>query len=276
MGGGGGMMEFNGKWIKRINWTAAALVGVVAIFAFVLSYSSLQHMAESNGVGKVLSHAWPLLLDFAMIVFSLAILRANLRQESNLYPWFLTITFAGLATVANVLDATTLGIPPVAIKATVKALAPITLVLAFELLMGMLRAEVKRKEETVAAQTLQEQVVALQGEIEGLATERDRLARQIEAKSAIMDAKPSTIGRARAIASANAQERKAQNIAALLAYYAKEPQSTLTAAADEIGVSRQTVANYLDELEEDGTIHRNGSGVQVLSLGGKQETEQLT
>lgn len=261
-------MEFNGKWIKRINWTAAALVAFVAIFAFVLSYSSLQHMAATNGVGPKLSKVWPLLLDFAMIVFSLAILRANLRQEGNLYPWFLTVVFASLATVANIIDATTLGIPPVVIKATVKALAPITLVLAFELLMGMLRAEVKRKEETVAAQTLQEQVADLHQELTDLADERDRLTRQIEAKSTVLAANGAPIAEARAIASAKAQDKKAQNMTALLTYYTKDPQSTLTAAANAIGVSRQTVANYLDELEHDGAIHRNGSGVQVLSLGG--------
>lgn len=120
---------------------AGALVAALALLAFALSYASLRHMAESNGVGSVLSWVWPLLLDFAMIVFSLAILRANLRGEPTWYPWVLTIIYASLATVANVLDVVSLGLPPVAIAAGVKAIAPITLVLAFELLMQMVRAE---------------------------------------------------------------------------------------------------------------------------------------
>jgi len=266
-------MEFNGKWIKRINWTAAVLVAFVAIFAFVLSYSSLQHMAETNGVGPKLSKVWPLLLDFAMIVFSLAILRASLRQERTFYPWLLTIIFASLATIANVLDATTLNISPVAIKATVKALAPVTLVLAFELLMGMLRAEVRRNEKTVAAQTLQEQVANLQQELADLTDQRERLARQIEAKSTVLASNSAPIAAARAVASAKAQDKKAQNMTALLAYYAKDPQSTLTAAASAVGISRQTVSNYLNELERDGAIHRNGDGVQVLSLAANGPSE---
>ncbi len=79
-----------------------------------------------------------------MIVFSLAILRANLRGESALYPWLLTGIFATLATLANILDVTSLGIPSLIVSASVKALAPIALVLSFELLMTMIKAEVKR------------------------------------------------------------------------------------------------------------------------------------
>lgn len=252
--------SLNGKWISGINWTAAVLVAFVAIFAFILSYSSLRHLADNNGVGRLLSYAWPLLLDFAMVVFSLAILRAYLRQEKPVYPWILTIAFASLATLANILDASTLDIDPKIIRAGVKALAPITLVLAFELLMGMLRAEVKRKEEVVTIKELAANANELTEEIAGLTGKRDRLQRQI---GTLEDAKS---GAKTTPISANTQDKKAQNVRALLAHYAKNPQSSYTQAANEIGVSRQTVANYLDELEGDGAIHRNGQGVQVLSL----------
>jgi hypothetical protein len=47
----------------------------------------LQHLAAQHGLPGWLSYLWPLLLDFAMLVFSLAILRANLRQERAIYPW---------------------------------------------------------------------------------------------------------------------------------------------------------------------------------------------
>jgi hypothetical protein len=130
--------------VRVISWLTAGLVAILALFAFILSYSSLQHLAAQHGLPGWLSYLWPLLLDFAMLVFSLAILRANLRQERAIYPWTLTIAFAGLATLANILDVTNLGLPPVLVAASVKALAPIALVLAFELLMTMLRAEVKR------------------------------------------------------------------------------------------------------------------------------------
>lgn len=256
--------ETNGKTINNV---ATGLVIIVAGFAFILSYSSLRHMAANNGFGgknELLSYLWPLLLDFAMIVFSLAILRANLRGESNVYPWVLTIAFATLATFANVLDATTLEIDPQFIRAGVKALAPITLVLAFELLMTMLKAEEARKFKIISIGDLETQNSELTEKNAQLAASRDRLQRQI---GTLEDAKS---GAKTQPMPANTQDKKAQNIAALLAYYAKQPQSTYTQAANEIGVSRQTVANYLDELEEGGAIHRNGQGVQVLSLDSKE------
>jgi hypothetical protein len=261
------MERTNGQWITTINRAAAALVVLLALFAFILSYSSLQHLALTNGVHGWLSYLWPLLLDFAMIVFSLAILRANLRDEGANYPWFLAIAFASLATVANVLDATTLGIPPIAIKATVKALAPIALVLAFELLMKMLRIEVQRKEEVVAIDRLTEQRQELEEENKALTEEADNLKRKVTAKRvelAEIGAPTQSIRKAQLAATANAQDRKVQNMEALLAHYAANPQSSYTQAAEAIGVSRQTIANYLNELEEDGAIHRNGDGVKVL------------
>jgi hypothetical protein len=130
--------------IRLISYLAGGLVSILATLAFILSYSSLQHLAAANGMGQWLSYLWPLLLDFAMVVYSLAILRANLRSEPALYPWLLTVAFASMATVANVLDVATLGIPPVVIAAAVKALAPVALVLAFELLMQMVKAELRR------------------------------------------------------------------------------------------------------------------------------------
>jgi DNA-binding NarL/FixJ family response regulator len=147
--------------IQLISTITAALVGIVALFAFVLSYSSLQHMAASNGVNGWLSFLWPLLLDFSMVVFSLAILRANLRQEAALYAWLLTVTFASLATIANVLDVTSLGISPVIVSSGVKAIAPIALVLSFELLMSMVKAEVKRAGVTIGIRELSGQLTEL-------------------------------------------------------------------------------------------------------------------
>jgi hypothetical protein len=156
--------------IPLIATVAALLVGTLALLAFILSYSSLQHLAATNGFGPLLSYLWPLLLDFAMIVFSLAILRANLRREAAWYPWTLTTIFAGLATLGNVLDVTGLGLPPILIAAGVKALAPVALVLAFELLMQMVKAELKR--------------AAVVDSAADLTTRRDSLSADLERRQA--------------------------------------------------------------------------------------------
>lgn len=173
--------------VKLISAIAAALVFLLAVLAFVLSYSSLQHMAQTNGIAGRLSYLWPLLLDFAMIVFSLAILRANLRAESATYPWLLTIAFSGLATVANILDVTTLGIPAWMIAASVKALAPVALVLAFELLMGMIRAEIKRGATVTGIAELIQQQAAILAETEQARQTLAQLAGQRDEAKADLD-----------------------------------------------------------------------------------------
>lgn len=134
--------------VALISGVTAVLVAVLAAGAFALSYEVLYGLASTHGVETNSAWLWPLLLDFAMIVFSLAILRANLRRESALYPWILTVVYAGLATTANVFDVAQLHIPEVVIDVTVRALPPISLVLAFELFVKMLRAELERNAVT--------------------------------------------------------------------------------------------------------------------------------
>lgn len=160
---------------------ASILVGLLALVAFILSYSALQHLAAEAGLNGWLSYLWPLLLDGAMIVFSLSILRANFRQERSRYAWGLTICFAILATAGNVLEVTRLGISPVIVSAAVKALAPIALVLSFELLMSMIKAEVSRNtvSHSLAELNRQREVVAAE-----LRREQADFERQCEQLSA--------------------------------------------------------------------------------------------
>jgi hypothetical protein len=160
------------KWISTIT---AGLVATLALLAFILSYNALQHTAQQHGIPWPLSLLWPLLLDFAMVVFSLAILRANLRQELARYPWALVILFSSLAVLGNILDVATLGLNPTIISAGVRALAPIALVLAFELLMSMIRAEVKRSAVIESLQGLQERHEQLLNNVGKLAQQEERL-----------------------------------------------------------------------------------------------------
>lgn len=161
--------------IKTISMITAAMVAALAAMAFILSFSSLQHTAHRHGIPGLLSYLWPLLLDGAMIVFSLAILRANLRQESARYPWALVILFASLAVLGNVLDVANLGLPVPVISAGVRALAPIALVLAFELLMSMTRAEVKRSAVIESLGSLAQRQQALSNNVGKLEAAEERL-----------------------------------------------------------------------------------------------------
>lgn len=58
-------------------------------------------------------------------------------------------------------------------------------------------------------------------------------------------------------------EKKRQLMDSLLDIYLDNPQASIALVAQRLGVVRQTVYNYLDELERDGIIRRNGDGIEV-------------
>lgn len=62
----------------------------------------------------------------------------------------------------------------------------------------------------------------------------------------------------------NRDERKLRQQQEMLDIYLDNPQVGVSEIARRLRMSRQTVYNYLNELEQDGLVHRNGDGVKVL------------
>ncbi|MCP4423499.1 MAG: hypothetical protein GY803_03310, partial [Chloroflexi bacterium] len=58
-------------------------------------------------------------------------------------------------------------------------------------------------------------------------------------------------------------EQKEQAKDALLVYLADNPNASLATAGQVIERSKTTVSNYVNELEQDGRLHRNGQGWEV-------------
>jgi len=58
-------------------------------------------------------------------------------------------------------------------------------------------------------------------------------------------------------------ERKQQLLKTVVDIYIDDPQARVSTVANKLNVSRQTVYNYLNELEQAGRISRNGNGVEV-------------
>ena len=98
-------LQQNPKANKIISVLTAALVFLLAVGAFGLSYSALRALAADYGLAGWQSYAWPLMIDAALVVCSLAVLRANLQRERAVYPWALVGLYS-LATVTfNVIHA---------------------------------------------------------------------------------------------------------------------------------------------------------------------------
>ena len=143
---------------KLIAYLTSILVAVVALMAFALSYHALQGVALSNGIPLLLSYVWPLLIDFALVVFSLCVVTAHLHGESTWRQWVLV----GLATVLtctyNYLHA-----PDNLVAQSVAVVPPVMLFFSFELLAMQLKNSIQR---TRKVQDLTQQVTTLKDTID--------------------------------------------------------------------------------------------------------------
>ena len=283
-----------------IQFSTAFLVLLVAVGSFALSYNALKDVALSNGItGWWLAYVWPFLIDFALIVFSLAIVNAYLQSESTWKQWSLV----GIYTMATI--GFNIAHAPNDLQArVVAAIAPVSLFFSFEILMGQLRTSAKRSslvkslaqleahldqnrsafeaklermrstlrqrfdhERSTLKQTLEQERSALAAEIEHLHAEADQLTKQIEKlQRQKTELTQSTIVQHDVLNAVNAEKLndKQQALNALLTFYRSNPTATLSEAGEAINRSKGTVSNYLNELEQAGLIHRNGQGVEVL------------
>jgi predicted transcriptional regulator len=53
----------------------------------------------------------------------------------------------------------------------------------------------------------------------------------------------------------------------LLALYRNYPQLGVTEVSSKLNLSRQTIYTYLNQLEDDGRIRRNGNGIEIIEQG---------
>jgi len=91
---------------KVISWVTALLVFLLACAEFVLSFSSLKELAADNGIHPSLAFVFPLIIDGAMIVFSLAVMRNELYGEPTWVGWLLIGAFTMASTIFNIVHST--------------------------------------------------------------------------------------------------------------------------------------------------------------------------
>jgi uncharacterized protein YerC len=221
-----------------ISGITAILVLLVALGSFALSYNALQDLATRNGITGWLAFVWPLLIDFSLIVFSLAVVTAYLQGEATWKQWALVGVYT-LATIGfNVAHA------PDSLQArVVAAIAPVSLFFSFELLMGQLRGTVKKHELAQGIKQLSQQYQEAGQQLEKLTRQRDTLQVQIEdlrslkraeMQSNELDFKPD-IARANEAKQAQIVQRREQVLSLL------DTGLTQQEIADELGVSVATI-----------------------------------
>ncbi|MFF0862327.1 DUF2637 domain-containing protein [Nonomuraea sp. NPDC003560] len=119
--------------------TRRVAIAVVSVIAAVAAYVSFRHQhGLATSAGEPASTAWtlPVLIDGVIIMGSLVMLDASRRRHRS--PWLarLALIAGAVATLAaNVAHGWSGGLA----SSLISAVAPIVLVVAYELLMGMLR-----------------------------------------------------------------------------------------------------------------------------------------
>ncbi|MCP4544231.1 MAG: DUF2637 domain-containing protein [Chloroflexi bacterium] len=261
------------KATRFISIVAGALVLVLAVGAFVLSYDALRDLAIDNGVNPRLAWMWPLTIDGFLLVASLAVVCNNLLGERARYQWTLVILFTGASVIFNVLHS-----PDNLLAQIIGAVPPVAMALAFELAMSQLKGGLKRSAAITTLADLDEQANDKRAELADLTQQADKLAGKVAGLQAeIVDLRKEkrTLKRAPVVkidtleqARATRQVQAQAAIKALLAFYADNPKATQQEAGDIVGRSRQWVSATLADLEASGAIERNGNGVLLVSDNG--------
>ncbi|MAS96115.1 MAG: hypothetical protein CMO55_23175 [Verrucomicrobiales bacterium] len=226
--------------IRALSVSTGALVALLAAGAFALSFEALRHLAAENGVASNLTWVWPLVLDGAIVAFSLSALRARLHCEPIRYPMTLVVIATLASVLFNVAHA-----PGGWLAHTMAAVPPVFLFLSFELLMRQLGTEVARGEELHSLDTLAEErrrleasCSRLERQIEGLKENRDQL--KLSAKSASMSELLEKANRS-----------KQEKIEARRAKVAELNESALSVKeiSELLAVSPKTIRRDLEALE---------------------------
>ena len=128
------------KMVKSISWLSSGLVSLLALASFTLSFEALRSLAIETGV-VVPSLGWifPLIVDGAIVVFSLCALRASLRKEKTRWLRALVIFSTIGSVVFNMAHVETKWLAMV-----LAATPPVLLFLSFEALMHSVQAEMER------------------------------------------------------------------------------------------------------------------------------------
>lgn len=172
------------KTTQIINTLNAILVGCIALGSFTLSYSSLRQVALTYGIeGHFLyidlSYVWPLLIDGALVVFSLSVVSAYLRSESTWRQWTLVGLYTLVTVAFNILHAPNSPlaqvVPKGLVSLVVAMVAPTSLFFSFEMLMSQFKGQIARQNKMAALAELDKIIEDKQTETDKTLSELDKM-----------------------------------------------------------------------------------------------------
>ena len=265
---------------RAIAWVSGTLTLLLVVFSFILSYNNLVALAMENGLP--VPGLFPWVVEFAVVVFSVGVLRRSMQGERAVWGWILVIGSSLTATTFNVIHA-----QDNLISQAMHAIPSVFMLLAFETFLGQLNEMANRKQVVQSLAQRQAELSALEHrltarrqeldtEIEQRQTTLSTLERQIVQTREQLTCLKSELKQAdRVQASSIVQAKQAQieqvtvtiehRRIELVQLLLNEGDIGASALAERLNTSRGTVYNDLKALADSGVVQKNGSGWEVLN-----------
>ncbi len=190
------------KITRYLTLAVTVLTAAIAAGAFVLSYQALLTTGLNNGIPANLAYIWPLLIDAPLVVFTLALLAAQLMRQSARLWAGLVILYTAATIFFNISHA-----QPSAMGWLVAIVAPVGLLLTTEALRHLAKMVIERQAAIETLAELSNQAEAMRRELSGLAEQQQqeiaKLDQAIASRQAQLEALKADISLAK---SSNFQE----------------------------------------------------------------------
>lgn len=232
----------------------AVLVTLIAFGAFWLSFESIYELAIPH-FGERSGRIFPLLIDGAIIAFSVVRLYAAMVGERKTAGWAVAFIFVGvvLSVLFNVANSVQLNAITWADGLTiiVHSLPPLFLLMSFEMFMSLVHSHVNRSALVQTNGRLQEKQAQLNGELNELNAAIEQRTEQI----AQLETRIVELETEREVATLNDTQQ------AIVQYVNSLPNGadTLQQIADNVERSKSTVSKYVNELVQLGVFSWNGT-----------------
>ncbi len=276
---------------RTIAWISGSLTLLLVLFSFILSYKNLVALAAEKGLPVPALFPW--VVEFAVVVFSVGVLRRSLQGERAVWGWSLVIGSSLTAMVFNVVHAQN-----DLISRVMHAIPSIFMLLSFETFLSQLKESARRSQVFNSLSALNSELSDLQTTFEQqqqslnseLADKRrqlntladskqlelNKLERQIEQATVQLARRKLDIKQVSSVQSGSIEQAKEvqleqinvtieQRRVELVHILKREGDIGATALAERLNTSRGTVYNDLQALDRAGIVQKNGHGWTVLN-----------
>ena len=210
---------------------------VIAITSFTLSYVNLVSQAIAAGILPSIAWMWPLNLDVFIVVGTLFVLRASLRNEDTRPGWAIVIIFTAVSTFFNMAHS------PEGLLARIShGIPPIALMCSLEVCMMILKSDLNRTTDRTENLT------------ENITDRTDKTERQTENLTERQTEKAESLTERTESLTENLTESVTERptdisqYERVLRYFEQHPESSLSSCAKELGVSWGTVSRYKKKM----------------------------